>query len=185
MTAPAFTLDVLKARISEGKVNGSIAGTKFVLDNARLDKLAGGYMLTLRQGAGQTPDRGLQVHWQMKATESLTGHTWTVSQDMKGTPISRVVKVWKPNPKFAALTKPFTTGFVLKLEFGALTESNTLPGKIYAALPDSEQTVVAGAFNATTTFVGGPEPTGQPPVIQDPQTESQRTEFQKRYGPRR
>jgi hypothetical protein len=185
MTAPTHTLDVRQARISDGKVNGRIAGTEFISDSARLDKLAGGYLLTLRQGAGQTPDRGLQVQLQMKPTESPTGQTWTVSQEMKGTPVSRVVKVWKPNPKFAAQTKAFTTGFALKLEFGALTESNTIPGKIYAALPDPEQTVVAGAFNATTTLAGGPV-AGTPPVaVPDAQTEVQKAEFEKRYGIRR
>ena len=186
MTAPAYTLDILQARISAGKVNGSIAGTKFVPDSVRLDKQAGGYLLTLRQGTGQTPDRGLQVQLQMAPTESPTGQTWTVSQEMKGTAINRVIKVWKPNPKFAAQTKPFTTGFALKLEFGPLTESNTIPGKIYAALPDSEQTVVAGVFNATTTLAGGqPEPGVAPPAIQDSQSAAQKAEFEKRYGIKR
>ena len=180
MTAPAYSLDVGQARISEGKVNGSIAGTNFVPDIVRLDQLAGGYVLNLRQGVGQTPDRGLRVYLQLKPTDGPTGHTWTVSQDMKGTPISQVVKVWKPNPKYAAKEKPFTTGFALKLEFGQLTASNTIPGKIYAALPDTEQTVVAGVFNAATTLLGGQETVVQPAVIQNSQTD-----FQKRYGIRR
>lgn len=182
MTAPVHTLDIQQASISEGRVNGRVAGTEFVPDSVRLDRQAGGYLLTLRQGAGQTPDRGLQVHLQMKPGDSPTGQTWTVSQEMKGTPISRVVKVWKPNPKYAAQTRPFTTGFALKLEFGALTESNTLPGKIYAALPDPEQTVVGGVFNAITTLAGG-QAVGTPqPPIQDAQSAAQKAEFDKRYG---
>lgn len=182
MTAPTHTLEIQQASTSEGRVNGRIAGTEFIPDSVRLDRQAGGYLLTLRQGAGQTPDRGLQVHLQMKPGDSPTGQTWTVSQEMKGTPISRVVKVWKPNPKFAAQTRPFTTGFALKLEFGVLTESNTLPGKIYAALPDPEQTVVAGVFNATTTLAGGPAAgTPQPPML-DAQSAAQKAEFDKRYG---
>ena len=185
MTAPTYTLDVVQASIPGGKLNGSIAGTNFVPDLVRLDKLAGGYLLTTRQGPGQTPDRGLRVYLQMNPTDSPTGHTWTVSQEMKGPPISQVVKVWKPNPKYAAKEKPFTTGFALKLEFGQLTASNTIPGKIYAALPDTEQTVVAGVFNAATTLLGGQETVVQPPAIQNSQTEAQRTEFQKRYGIRR
>lgn len=185
MTAPAHTLDVQQVTLPEGRANGSIAGTDFVPDNVRLDKFAGGYVLTLRQGPGQTPDRGLQVHLQMKPTDSPTGQAWTVTQEMKGTPVSRVVKVWKPNPKFAAQTKPFTTGFALKLEFGALTESNTIPGKIYVALPDMEKSVVAGVFNATTTSAGGQSPAAPQPVIQDAETAAQRAEFEKRYGIRR
>ena len=185
MTAPVYTLDVAQARISEGTVNGSVAGTNFVPDVVRLDQVAGGYVLSLRQGAGPTPDRGLRVNLQLKPTDSPTGHTWTVSQDMKGTPISRVTKVWKPNPKYAAQEKLFFTGFSLKLEFGKLTVSNTLPGKIYLALPDKEETVVAGVFNAATTLVGAQEPGVQQPAIQNPQTDAQRAEFEKRYGRRK
>jgi hypothetical protein len=182
MTAPTHTLEIQQASTSEGRVNGRIAGTEFVPDSVRLDRQAGGYLLTLRQGAGQTPDRGLQVHLQMNPGDSPTGQTWTVSQEMKGTPVSRVVKVWKPNPKYAAQTKAFTTGFALKLEFGALTESNTLPGKIYAALPDTEQTVIAGVFNAITTLAGGQVlGTPQAPVL-DAQSAAQKAEFDKRYG---
>ena len=184
MTAPVYTLDVAHAKISEGKVNGTIAGTNFVPDVVRLDPVAGGYILSLRQGPGQTPDRGLRVNLQMKPTDSPTGHTWTVSQDMKSSPISRVVRVWKTNPKYAALEKPFTTGFALKLEFGQLTASNTIPGKIYVALPDKEETVVAGVFNAATTMVAAQETGGQQPAIQNPQTDAQRAEFEKRYGAR-
>jgi hypothetical protein len=118
----------------------------------------------------------------MNPGDSPTGQTWTVSQEMKGTPVSRVVKVWKPNPKYAAQTKAFTTGFALKLEFGALTESNTLPGKIYAALPDPEQTVIGGVFNAITTLAGGQVlGTPQAPVL-DAQSAAQKAEFDKRYG---
>jgi hypothetical protein len=101
---------------------------------------------------------------------------------MKGTPISRVTKVWKTNPKYAAQEKPFMTGFALKLDLGQLTPSNTLPGRIYVALPDKEETVVGGVFNATTTLVG-PEDTGvQQPGIGGPQSPAQRAEFERRYG---
>ena len=182
MTAPAYTLDVAQATISEGKVNGSVAGTNFVPDMVRLDQFVGGYVLTLRQGPGQTPDRGLRVYLQLKPTDSPTGHTWTVSQEMKGTGVSQLVKVWKPNPKFAAKEKSFTTGFALKLEFGQLTASNTIPGKIFAALPDPEQTVIAGVFNATTSLAGGQETTAPQPLIQNPKAGTQSPEFQKRYG---
>lgn len=184
MTAPTYTLDVVQAKVPEGKVNGMIAGANFVPDIVRLDQLPGGYVLNLRQGAGQTPDRGLRVYLQLKQGDSPTGHTWTVSQELKGTPISQVVKVWKPNPKYAAKEKPYATGFALKLEFGQLTSSNTLPGKMYAALPDPEQTVVAGVFNAVTTLASGQESAVQQPVIQNPQTDARKAEFQKRYGPR-
>jgi hypothetical protein len=181
MTVPAYTLNIADARISDGKVNGNISGTNFVPDLVRLDKLAGLYVLDLRQGAGATPDRGLRVYLQLSPADSPTGHTWTVSQEMKGPPISRVVKLWKTNPKYAAQEKTFTTGFALKLEFGQLTESNTIPGKIYAALPDKEQTVIAGVFTAASTLGGASPTAGQPPAIPNPQVDNS-PEFQKRYG---
>ena len=182
MTAPTHTLDVHTAKISEGKVNGSIGGASFVPDTIRFDKGGGVgvYVLDLRQGVGATPDRGLRVYLRLNPTESPTGRTWTVSQDLKGTPISQVVKVWKPNPKYAAQEKSFNTGFALKLEFGQLTESNTISGKIYAALPDKEQTVVAGIFNANSTL-GASGTATPPPVAPTPQADMS-PEFQRRYG---
>lgn len=182
MTAPTHTLDVHAAKISEGKVNGSIGGASFVPDTIRFDKAGGAnvYVLDLRQGAGATPDRGMRVYLRLNPSESPTGRTWTVSQDLKGTPISQVVKVWKPNPKYAAQEKSFNAGFALKLEFGQLTESNTISGKIYAALPDKEQTVVAGSFHANSTL-GAPGTAAPPPVAPAPQADMN-PEFQKRYG---
>lgn len=184
MTLPTHTLDVAQAQVSEGKVNGSIAGTNFVPDAVRLDKVGSQYVLDLRQGAGVTPDRGLKVILNLGATMAPTGQTWTVSQEMKGTPVSRVVKVWKTNPKYAAQEKAFTTGFALKLEFGQLTESNTIPGKIYAALPDNEKSVVGGVFEASVIGVasGTMSPT---PAAANPQPDAPSAEFQRRYGPAR
>lgn len=185
MTPPTYTLDIAAAKLSEGKVNGSITGTNFVPDLVRLDKVGSQYVLDLRQGAGVTPDRGLRVYLNLGPTDSPTGHTWTVSQEMKGTPVARVVKLWKPNPKYAAQEKAFTTGFALKLEFGQLTESNTIPGKIYAALPDKEQTVVGGVFTAVSMPGGVPGAVAQPQAVPNPQTPTMSPEMQRRYGTRR
>jgi hypothetical protein len=182
MTAPTYTLDLSQARFSEGKVNGTITGTNFVPDSVRLEKLPGLYMLDFRQGTGATPDRGLRVYLRLTGTNTPAGQSWTVSPEMKGTPVSQVVKVWKTNPKFAAQEKTFTTGFALKLELGQMTESNTVSGKIFAALPDKEQSVIAGVFHTTTATSGAPNPTPQP--TQAPQSEMS-PEMQKRYGTRR
>ncbi len=185
MTAPIHTLDVQTAKISEGKVNGMIAGTNFVPDHVRLEKMVGGYVLDLRQGTGATPDRGMRVYLRLGATESPTGHTWTVSSDLKDPAITRIVKVWKPNPKYAAQEKSFFTGFALKLEFGQLTESNTIPGKIFAALPDPENSVIGGVFSAVSTTAGAaPTPAQTQPTPAQPARELS-PEFQKRYGVKR
>lgn len=180
MTAPVYTLEVQSAQISGGKVNGSVAGTNFVPDTVRLEKLAGYYLLELREGSGVTPDRGLRVYLRLDSTNTPAGQTWTVSPEMKGTPISQVVKVWKTNPKYAAQEKAFTTGFALKLEFDQFTESNTISGKLYAALPDKEQTVVGGVFTATSAAGGPPGAVAQPQAV--PQADTMSREFQQRYG---
>lgn len=180
MTPPTHTLDIAQAKISEGKANGTIGGTNFVPDTARLDKVGSQYVLDLRQGTGLTPDRGLKVFLNLGATGNPTGQTWTVSQEMKGTPISRVVKVWKTNPKYAAQEKAFTTGYALKLEFGQLTESNTIPGRIYVALPDNEKSVVGGVFTATTA--GGTPGVAPASATPTPPGEAASPEFQRRYG---
>jgi len=179
MTPPIYTLDVTKATISEGKANGTITGLNFVPDTARLEKLPGVYVLDLRQGTGATPDRGLRVYLRLTGTNTPAGQSWTVAPEMKGTPVSQVVKAWKTDPKYAAQEKAYATGFALKLEFGQLTESNTIAGKLYAALPDKEQSVVAGVFHATSaTFGVAGEPTPATPSApaQLP------PEYQKRYG---
>jgi hypothetical protein len=59
----------------------------------------------------------------------------------------------------------------MKLELGEIT-NGVLPGKIFVALPDTEQSVVAGVFQATTTLadasgaaaspVAAPAPTAAP-----------------------
>lgn len=186
MTPPAYTLDVANAKISEGKANGSIAGTNFIPDLARLDKIGQYYVFNLSQGAGRTPDRGILVHLKLGPTESPTGHVFSVAKEMKGTAVNHVTKVWKTNPRFAAQKKDFFTDYVLKLEFGEITESNTIPGKIFLAFPDTEKSVVGGVFNAATTIgTGTTEAPVATQVIQDPQSEAQKAQFQKRYGIRR
>jgi hypothetical protein len=179
MTPPVYTLDVAQAKFTEGKVNGTITGTNFVPDAVRLEKLAGAYLLDFRQGTNASPDRGLRVYLRLTGTNTPAGQSWTIAPEMKGTPVSQLVKVWKTDPKYAAQQKAFTTGFALKLEFGPMTESNTISGKIYAALPDKEQSVIAGVFNTTPAAVGATGATPQP--VQTPAVQMS-PEYQRRYG---
>jgi hypothetical protein len=104
---------------------------------------------------------------------------------MKSAVISSVVKISKPNPKYAAKETPFATGFALKLELGQMTDSNTIPGKIYAALPDPEQSVVGGSFNATTWLSSGQPVATTPQPVATPQSSAQSEDFRKRYGVKR
>ena len=144
-----WTLDLDKSKIPEGKVNGTITGTNFVPETVRLDKVGSSYLLRFLQGPTVSPDLAFMLYLHLNAGESFAGHTWTVSQDQKDKTQPQVVKLWKPNPKFAAKQKPFSSGYALKLELGKL-DNGVIPGKIFLALPDPEQSVVAGVFKADT-----------------------------------
>ena len=147
--APVWTLDLDKAKIPESKVNGLISGTNFLAETA----MCGPTALRLTQGTAAAPDAEILIYLHLAQGQGPTGHTWTVSQDMRGSSLPQVVKRWKTNPKFAPQSKPYSYGYALKLELGDLT-NGMLPGKIFVALPDPEQTVVAGVFNAMTALPG-------------------------------
>lgn len=181
------TLDIATARIPEGRANGMISGTNFVVETARLDVTGTSHLLRLTQGSAISPDREILVYLRPKAGENVAGRTWTISSDMKGPTVPQVVKRWKPNPKFAPQTKPFATGYAMKLELGEMTDGE-ITGRIFLALPDPEKSVVAGIFRALTTLgsvssggsvapVTAPAP-GMTPTPSNP-------EFEARYGIKR
>ena len=182
--APAWTLDVQKATIPTGKVNGTISGSNFVAEAA----MCTDQVLRLSQGAPASPDREILVYLRLNRGESPTGHTWTVSQDMRGRGVPQVVKRWKKDPKYAPLSKPYGSGYAMKLTLGDVT-NGVLPGKIFVALPDPEQSVVAGVFTASTTLgdasgavsanpIASPNPIAPPPA----RGGAERSAFDKRYG---
>ena len=108
-------------------------------------------VLRLFQGASLSPDREILVYLHLSPGQSPTGHTWTVSQEMRDRSVPQVVKRWKTNPRYAPISKAYSSGYAMKLELGEIT-NGVLPGKIFVALPDTEQSVVAGVFQASTTL---------------------------------
>jgi hypothetical protein len=113
----------------------------------RLDKVQTAQVLRLTQGAVTSPDREVLVYLNLKPGEKLDNQSLTVTKETKGNEVSQVIKRWKDNAGAQPTLKAFPTGYSLKLEFGT-PNNNTLPGKIFLALPDPEQTVVAGKFEA-------------------------------------
>jgi len=173
-----WTLDVEQAKIPEGKANGSIAGTNFVVETA----LCTPQILGLYEGAPRSPDRAILVYLNLKPGESLTNRTFTVSPDKRDPGVREVMKEWKTNPRYAPHTKPFSSGYAMKLELGDMT-GNVLNGKIFLALPDTEQSVVAGLFKATTTFPSASPSGAAPPAAAAPQPRrAADPAFQNRYG---
>ena len=179
---PLWTLDVAAAKIPEGQANGMVAGTNFVVDTARIDRVGTAQVLALRQGASPSADRELLIYLHLNAGESIPGHTWTVSQDMKGAAVPQVLKRWKTNPNPAPQQKFFSTGYAMKLEFGQASDG-AIPGKIFLALPDPEQSVVAGIFKILSA---SSEQTPQPVAAQTPTPEApsggDKAAFERRYG---
>jgi hypothetical protein len=176
-----WTLDVEAGVIPKGRANGSISGTNFVVEAARLDFVGTAYLLSLRDGKGASPDREMRVYLRLKPGQPLTNQTWTVSKEMKGAGVPQVVKRWKPNPKYAPQQKSYASGYAMKLELGQLGEDG-LAGKVFVALPDPERSVVAGEFKAAfalptvgTPVEATPTPAANPGMTMNP-------EYQKRYG---
>src|SRR5262249_24354858 len=139
--------------IPDGRANGMLSATNFVVENARVDTVGIAQVLSLKQGAGPVADREVLIYLHLKPGESLGGQKLTISKDMKGTAVApQVIKRWKVDPRYAPRSQSYAGGYAMKLEMGAMG-SGTISGKIYLALPDSDQSFVAGAFDAV---VGAP-----------------------------
>ena len=142
---PVWTDDVNAAKIPEGRANGSISGTNFVVETARLDVVGQAQALRLVQGQPTSPDREVAIYLHPKAGEKIGAQPFSLSvaSDAKGVPT--VIKRWKINPKYAPSSKTFYGGYVMKLELGQLT-NGTIAGKLILCMPDPEKSVVGGSF---------------------------------------
>jgi hypothetical protein len=148
VVAPIYTLDTNAIKIPESRVNGTISGTNFVSDAARLDVAAGQIILRFYQGALTAPERAILIYLTLKPGEKLAGHNWSISPEMKTPP--RIMKMWKAAPAALQPTaKAFSTGYAMDLQLGSIA-GGQLSGKIFLALPDTEQSVIAGSFQALT-----------------------------------
>ena len=186
MLPAVWTLDVAQAKIPDGRANGMISGTNFVVEAARLDKVGTAYLLRLLQGTLASPDLGFMIYLHPEAGESVTGHTWTVSQEMKGKAVPQIIKLLKTNPRYQAQEKTIFSGYAMKLELGQIT-NGAIPGKIFLAVPpDTEQSVVAGVFNANTSLSDATGAAAAAPAAEsNAPTAAARATFEKRYGKKR
>jgi len=121
----------------------------------------GWFQLMLGQGKRfGFPDLGVALVIRLKPGESPEGKTFKICSDERG-PIVHVTKRWKDKGKEFGDSDMFFNGYAVHLEFGR-KKANTLPGRLYLALPDPERSFVAGTFDAevaTPTTAGAP---GQP-----------------------
>ncbi|HWD19478.1 MAG TPA: hypothetical protein VHB20_09365 [Verrucomicrobiae bacterium] len=141
-----WTLDAAAAKIPNGRVHGMISGAEFKVDTVRLDPNGLNSVLAFQEGVGTAADHEMFIYLNVNNNENLAGRSWSVTRDMKGKDAPAIIKRWTANPKYAPLSKTFNSGYALRLEFGQPTR-DWLPGRIYLALPDTNQTVLAGSFS--------------------------------------
>jgi hypothetical protein len=151
---PAWDLDLSTAQIATSKVNGTVAGTNFVADVVHFDKSSTAYVLSLRKGTNAFPDCEVLIILRLKPGQAVETNSWNVSKEMRSG-IPQIVKKLKTGPKLFA-QKTVLNGYAMKLELGEIADGN-VPGKIYLVLPDKEQTVIAGQFEAQTQLIGAKE----------------------------
>ena len=109
---------------------------------------------------------GSMVYLRLNAGESVTGRTWTVSQELKGKTLPQVVKLWKTNPRYAAAAEDLLLGLRDESSNWATIADGVISGKIFLAVPDTEQSVVAGVFKATTTLADASGAAAASPVAE-------------------
>jgi hypothetical protein len=143
--APAvYTLDVSSVTLSDGRANGMVSGTNFVVDEAYVELSGTSQVLHLIHHPPYNPDLELFIYIQLKSGGTLAGRSFSVAKDAKGTEIVQVTKRRGAKPGMAAEIKSYNTGFALKLEVGQ-GKDGEIPAKLFVALPDKEQSVVAGS----------------------------------------
>ena len=146
-----WKMDIESAEIPSGRANGMLAGTNFVADTTRIDRVGYAQILILRQGTGAAVQAEIYIYLTATPSETFTNRTWTITQNMTGKGVPQIIKRWKANPRYALTQKSFSTGYAMKLELGTPTEEGIVPGKVMLSLPDTEKSFVAGGFQAEWT----------------------------------
>jgi hypothetical protein len=104
-----------------------------------------GGALTFRQGKGSPPELSLTINFPAKRGEDLAGKKAFVAAD-QAPPVPKVVMRWK-KPDGKTGSKTFNSGYVLKLELASLQDGK-IPGRVFIALPDANNSFLAGSFTA-------------------------------------
>ncbi len=153
----SWSLEVSNAVIPEARVAGRLNGQGFGLDVSTFQNGT----LALRQGKGWPPDLGVTIVFPAKKIEDFSGKTVEVWPD-RPPPVPRITLRWKDEQR-EPRNREYRSGYALKASFGQPNEGK-LPGRIFLALPDDQQSFLAGTFTAEirTNAPGkkpGPKPT--------------------------
>jgi hypothetical protein len=135
-----WTQNLAAVRIEDSPANGRVHGYSFAPDRATIT----GGALNLRQGSGWPADLSVTINLAAARSEDLAGKVITVASNRPVAP--RITLRWKESPE-RVVTETLHGGYILRLEFGAVT-NRTLAGRLYLATADAEKSFVSGAFRA-------------------------------------
>jgi hypothetical protein len=136
-----WTLDLNVVTIPNSRAAGKIHGNDFCYEMASLT----GGTLSLRQGKQWPPELAVAVLLSANQSEQLSGKSFAIPLG-RNPPVPTVIVRWKDTQQQPQKLE-VTGGYALQVSFGQATNGR-MAGKIYLAVPDDSQTVVAGTFDA-------------------------------------
>ena len=135
---PAWSLNLGNTEIPDAAAAGKVHDKVFVCERAVLQNGS----LVLRQA--RQSDVTVTVHLFVTDTYELGGRTFNIGTN-DAVVIPRIALRWKEAN--LSMTQKFTNGYAMKLEFGPVA-AGKVPGRILLCVPDKEESLVAGTFNA-------------------------------------
>ena len=136
------TIALNNGKPSTGSASGKIHGEIFKVEEAGM---ANG-ILTLRQGSDFFPDYAVLIFLFLKEGEQADSRTFKITKS-QGFGSPHIHMKYKQKGQNTPKTDIFMKDYTMRLEFGK-KENGTLPGKIFLALPDKDQSFVNGTFFA-------------------------------------
>jgi hypothetical protein len=140
-TNVVWSLDLANAAFPDSMPAGRVYGEGFLSERALLQ----GGTLHLRQGSTTPPQLGISIQFFAQLGEELSKKTIEITPD-RSPPLPKVTLRWK-NDQDKAVTKTFSEGYALRVEFGEAANSR-IAGKIYISVPDDAKSFAAGTFTA-------------------------------------
>ena len=136
------TVALNKEKPSVGSASGKIHGEVFKVEEAGMSN----GILTLRQGSKFFPDYAVLIFLFLKEGEQADGRTFKITKS-QGFGSPHIHMKYKQKDQNTPKTDIFMKDYTMRLEFGK-RGNGTLPGKIFLALPDKDQSFVNGTFFA-------------------------------------
>jgi tetratricopeptide (TPR) repeat protein len=136
------TVALKNDKLSAGSASGKIHGEIFKVEEAGMSN----GILTLRQGSDFFPDYAVLIFLFLKEGEQPDGRTFQITKS-QGFGSPHIHMKYKQKDQNTPKTEIFMKDYTMRLEFGK-KEKGSLPGKIFLALPDKDQSFVNGTFFA-------------------------------------